>query len=155
MSNPCFKGRQIYTVCNGKPPPEKSCTQAHKILSSIPSYLKLYCSSRLPLTAGKNARWKVALANQAFHFLFNKSARVDLQLYIILITHSLLIYFWVWICLLCSRMPKPFNVPPFLMSSDTGFVYPEERQKCQLQEQTGRAMLNQGEISSSFIRVKE
>lgn len=153
-------------MCNGNPPSEKSCTQAHKILFSIPSYLKLYCSSRLPVTAGNNTsvlpalrtwkmRWKAALANLAFPFLFYKSARVDLQLYMILITHSLLIYFWVWMCLLCSRMPILFSVQQFLMSSDTGFVYPEERQKCQLQEQTGRAMLNQGEISSSFIHVNE
>ncbi|XP_035195719.1 uncharacterized protein LOC118174476 [Oxyura jamaicensis] len=42
-------------------------------------------------------------------------------------------------------MSKLFNVQP-LLSLDTGFGYPEERQKCQLQEQAGRATLYECEI---------
>lgn len=52
-------------------------------------------------------------------------------------------------------MPKLFNVQPLLINSDTGFGYPEERHKCQLQEWPKRAMLNQHEISISFAHAEE
>lgn len=152
MSPLHFRHRQIYTMCNWKPH-QKNLLLRHTKVSLI--FLVTWsctgdCLQQYQYAAHlKNMKNEMKGCSSKPGILFSLPEICicgPITVYDTISAFSIHL-FLSWKYLFHSRISKPFNVQPFLISPGTVFWYPEKREKYQLQEQTGRAMLIQCEIS--------